>query len=652
LNQTAESKAMTTGNKTEDNYWRPREKSASDAAPKSKAIDLGLETSFTELPARISLESKSFYLVRGEAGYHLLSTVCPHQGGEVVNAAAHFECPQHGWCFEHTTGKGINNTRELSALPVTVRRGHLFAEVSLPSAASSTMAQRSKSLDQLTVQLHAHACLEIAYKGFSLLTDPWLCGPAFLGSWALYPPPVVDVSSLRPNAIVITHEHSDHFHEPTLTRFDRSTAVYVPDFPNRRLVEWLVALGFQDVYPMAFGRIYEVSENFRLTCFGPEGLWNDAIVLVDIDGFRLLNINDAGLNRSIASQVVPVDAVASQFSTGASGYPLTWTHLGDAEKIRILERSCHGKLRMLKEAMELYQGNYLLPFASHFALWHRSHREYARLLRTNTLEDVVQTFEGTHVRVVDLLPGEIWDVSSGNITRLPDIREHIYDPDHKLQYLERSFDINEFEQYHPVSGHLTYPDMEAYLSRLNETPEIVFCEDLTVRLRATGGNDDPANLDISFSINGGRLRMSQTAFEMPNLLIEIPSGILKQIVTKNLSWDEAHIGYWCRFTRSPDIYHAGFWRLLQAPYFNKPPDPPLMGYEPITGDSVVADIVERHGERAERILRRYGFYCTGCHRSPGESLAQGAKYHGITKGQTDRLVTELNAVFWPTDRCH
>ncbi|MGH7380676.1 MAG: MBL fold metallo-hydrolase [Candidatus Methylomirabilales bacterium] len=523
--------------------------------PKNKPVDLGAETSFTELPTRIFLGNRPHYLVCGETGYQLLSTVCPHQGGEVANVGSYFECSQHGWRFEHATGKGINNTGKLSSVPVTVREGHLFAEVSLPSVPAAPMAQRIKRLDQLTIHLRAHACLEIVYKGFSLLTDPWLCGPAFLGSWTQYPPPVVDVSTLRPDAIVITHEHSDHFHEPTLRKFQRRTPIYVPDFPNRRLVERLAVLGFLNVYPMTFGKMYEVSDNFKLTCFEPGSLWNDAIVLVEIDGLRLLNINDAGLNRRIASLVAPVDVVASQFSIGASGYPLTWTHLTEAEKVHIMKRACQGMLQMLREAMDLYKAKYLLPLASHFALWHPSHREYVSMMRTNTLDDVVRGFEGTGIHVIDLLPGESWDIAVERIARLGICREHFYDLAYKLQYLERCFDIRVFEKHYPVSADLSPAGVEAYFLRLNETPEIAFCEDVTVRLRAIGGNCETRVIDVSFTIEAGELRILKDSPCLPNLMIEIPYGILASIVSENISWDEAHIGYWCRFTRNQQTCH-------------------------------------------------------------------------------------------------
>jgi CMP-N-acetylneuraminate monooxygenase len=611
------------------------------------AVDLGPVTAFTEWPTRISLGSKSYYVVRGEAGWQLLSTICPHQGGEVVKVGPCLACPQHGWTFEQSTGKGINNTGALSSIPVTVWEGRLFAEIPLPAVSPSLRPPSTKRPEQLTLQLHAHACLEIVSKGFSLLTDPWLCGPAFLGAWTQYPPPVIDVSTLRPDAIVITHEHSDHFHEPTLRRFARSTPIYVPDFPNRRLVRRLAALGFTKVYPMAFGDTFRVADHVQLTCFEPGSWWNDAIVLMEIDGFRLLNLNDAGLNQRIASLVAPVDAIASQFSIGASGYPLTWNHLSDDDKHRIMDRARQGKLQMLKDAMALYKGEVLIPFASHFALWHPAHREYVRMMPANTVDDVLQAFAGSGVRVVDLLPGESWDASSGHIRRLWGRRAHLYDLSYKLRYLERCFDPRIFGAHHPAPDPPTRAEVERYLLGLNETPEVALCEDLTVRVRAMRENCATSALDVAFTLETGRLRILKDLPEETNLLIEIPCGVLKRIVTENLSWDEAHIGYWCRFTRSPDVYHAGFWRLLQAPYYCSRADAPRVDHEPITEETVIADLIETYGDQAARVMRRYGLYCVGCHHSPHDTVRLGARHHGLNARQIDALVRELNQMFRP-----
>lgn len=96
-------------------------------------MDLGPEASFTKFPAPIFVGESSYYLVRGTGGYKLLSTYCPHSGGEVTLWGTFFYCPDHGWRFELTDGECINGPRaRLDSIPVTLRDGRLYAEVPLP----------------------------------------------------------------------------------------------------------------------------------------------------------------------------------------------------------------------------------------------------------------------------------------------------------------------------------------------------------------------------------------------------------------------------------------------------------------------------------------------------------------------------------------
>lgn len=93
-------------------------------------MDLGPEASFTRFPVPISVGDLFYFLVRNKRGYLLLSSVCPHQGGEVVHWGSCFMCPDHGWRFELDEGECINGPNaRLTAFAVTVRAGHLFAEI-------------------------------------------------------------------------------------------------------------------------------------------------------------------------------------------------------------------------------------------------------------------------------------------------------------------------------------------------------------------------------------------------------------------------------------------------------------------------------------------------------------------------------------------
>jgi CMP-N-acetylneuraminate monooxygenase len=614
-------------------------------------LDLGPANAIASFPARVEIGGLAYFLthdpISDSDGYRLLSTVCPHLGSEITDVGDCFECPNHGWRFDHFTGRCITSPgQDMASIPVHVIAGHLLVDLPTETEIKQSTPSRTHRprlrVKNLSISLHAHACLEFNHHGFSLLTDPWLEGPAFLGAWTQYPPPIVDAASLHPSAIWISHEHSDHFHEPTLARFDRYIPIYTPDFPNRRIINRLRQMGFKNAIAMPFGQTIEIADKFRLTCYEPASLWNDAVVLIEIDGLRFLNLNDAGLNRRIARAVAPVDVIASSFSPGASGYPLTWTHLSDQQKSAINERSRQGILHMLKEAVEMYGGKIVLPFAGHFSLWHPSHEPYVRAMRKNTVDDVVEAFKGHSARVVDLLPGEAWHVEGDTITRAWKRRNRLYESDRQIAYLRRNFDADAFTAHHPQAQAPARSDIERYFLSLNRTAEIAFCEDLTVTVRQMPASTEP---DFGFAINGGKLRILPAPADQPNLLIEIPPGILRRILTHNLSWDEAHIGYWCRFSRQPDVFHAGFWRLLQAPYFAKPagikPDA-KQNTGPITGSWILADILEKFGDRADRIIRRYGLYCAGCQHSTADTIAQGARQHGLDDSHLVRLLRDLN----------
>lgn len=608
-------------------------------------LSLGTVDQFAETPRRVSHGSRTYFVVRGADGFHLLSGVCPHQGGAVFDEGSRFECPVHGWRFDRVTGRCLNApSRALSSFPVQQEDGRLYAMVPGDTGVDGTEVGNTRSRTGLTIQLHAHACLEIRYGGFTLLTDPWLNGPAFFGAWAPYPPPRTNGADLRPDVILITHEHSDHFHEPTLRLFDRRTPMLVPDFPNRRLIRRLRDWGFTAVTAIPFGQPCVIHDRWQVTAFEAESYWNDAFFLIDIDGFRILNSNDAGINARIANLVAPVDLLAAQFSGGASGYPWTWNHLSHDQKVALSAQACTGKLKMIGAAVDLYRATAVLPFASHFTLWHPSHRQYGRAMRRNSLEDVKQALGATEV--IDLLAGETWDVGAGVIRRGDLDRGRLYQTDRMEAYMASAVSPSAFAVHFPVDESLTLAELTRYLEQLNRVPDIVHCEDLTVRIRGVPAESHRPPLDVALEVTGGRLGILAAPPELPNLSIEIPLALLTAIIREGHSWDEAFIGYWCRFDRHPNVYHAGFWRLLQAPYYM---DPAHGGRHRarVERDSSIADVLERGGAAADRILRRYGLYCAGCQHSIAESIESAGRSHGIEPLRIEMLVRELGRVGQP-----
>jgi hypothetical protein len=57
----------------------------------------------------------------------------------------------------------------------------------------------------------------------------------------------------------------------------------------------------------------------------------------------------------------------------------------DQQKVDISKKACEGKLGLIRDAVCIYRASSVLPFPSHFALWHPSHRHLAALMSRNQL---------------------------------------------------------------------------------------------------------------------------------------------------------------------------------------------------------------------------------------------------------------------------
>ena len=176
----------------------------------------------------VQIGQQHFYLIRGEKPVRMFSLICPHNGGIVEPQGELLVCPIHKWKFDARTGRSVVGSKGLKELIVTLDDGKIMADLEEDDATINDLPQ---DVD-VTIKLLAHACLEIKYNGFTLLTDPWLAGPAFHGSWIQYPAPSCGPKDIQPDALLITHEHTDHCHPNTLQQLDRSIPVSFSGVPQ------------------------------------------------------------------------------------------------------------------------------------------------------------------------------------------------------------------------------------------------------------------------------------------------------------------------------------------------------------------------------------------------------------------------------------
>lgn len=584
----------------------------------------------------VELSGQHFYLVRDHESIRMFSLICPHQGGIVAPQGKLLVCPVHKWKFDARSGESVVGSKGLTDIPVQLVDGKVIAEV---GEEGSVEKRSSRGKHPVDVKLVAHACMEIRFKRFTLVTDPWLDGPAFHGAWAQYPPPFSEPRDLRADAILITHEHSDHYHENTLRQLDRSIPIYFPAFPNRRLDKFLAELGFLNLHPMTFGKKYPVNRDFNITCYNPTSNWNDSIQLIDVNGWRLLNLNDAGVNFRIAKLVAPIDLIASSFGSGASAYPMCWTHLTGQEAEKILHDQFTAKKDMLIHASEIYRCRKILPCASYFVLQHPRHRHYQELLSKYKITpfEIRDQLALKGIEVLDLLPGESYSAQTGKILRRG------YDPElfsweSTAAWIDENFQPERFAALQPSGYVYDEAEVTAYFLSLRHRPEIQYVKQYDFTVEVTGDN---RRHTLAFRIENQDIECIDPA-TATNLTIEVPLQLLMHLIRHNRSWDELYIGYWCKL-HNENPYNVAFWRLLQAPYFLTmgSPQEPAAALES-TQDIPLSALLENHAEICGRILSRHGMYCVGCERSPMETLAEGARKHGLSPQEIEDLVGELN----------
>ena len=108
-------------------------------------------------------------------------------------------------------------------------------------------------------------------------------------------------------------------------------------------------------------------------------------------------------------------------------------------------------------------------------------------------------------------------------------------------------------------------------------------------------------------------------------------------------WDEIISGFWCEFSRSPDIYNVPFWQLVHVPWRARENNIERSNKKPyeIKKNESIADIIEKGGEEIIQIFEKNGLFCVGCEAAMGETVEDGCKIHGLNEKQKDKLILEL-----------
>src|SRR4030095_523681 len=151
------------------------------------------------------------------------------------------------------------------------------------------------------VSYFGQACTLIEVGGTKILTDPWLTEGAYFGTWfhthLLADAGVTpDCFSKDVDYLFLSHEHEDHVDPETLRHFPPQVPVLICKFPTPRFRHYLESLGLRNIRDIASSQETNLASGVSVTIFGTAEYTNDAALLVEGDGCRLLNETDCKLS--------------------------------------------------------------------------------------------------------------------------------------------------------------------------------------------------------------------------------------------------------------------------------------------------------------------------------------------------------------------
>ena len=198
-----------------------------------------------------------------------------------------------------------------------------------------------------------------------LVTDPWVEGSAYFGSWThSHRIPTEQKQAILDCPYVwFSHGHPDHLNPDSLELFKGKT-ILLPDHVGARIKTDLEAMGHQTrVLPN-----YEwvrLTDQVRILCIGD--YYQDAILLLDIGGRLLLDLNDAldrGWGRFVRKTVrqFPVSFLLSLFGYGDADMINFRTDTGELIPPKAAKRHPIGE--SIAAVTESLGVDYFIPFSS------------------------------------------------------------------------------------------------------------------------------------------------------------------------------------------------------------------------------------------------------------------------------------------------
>jgi UDP-MurNAc hydroxylase len=444
-----------------------------------------------------------------------------------------------------------------------------------------------------TIRYLGHAGFIIEHREIRILIDPWFY-PAFLQSWFPYPDNrflLDQVVGQKFDFLYISHLHHDHYDERLLRQLDKSIRVIAPKYRSKGLLRRMNALGFQSILQLDHKETRELAPGVHATMFLDTSHKEDSGLMLELDGFRFVDLNDC--NTLMSELPTNVDMLAAQYS-GAMWYPNCYDYPPEIMQSKVnavrsdLMDTLHRKVTITGCKWYIPSAGpacFLDPTLEQF-----NHRDLTIFPLWENVDCLFRR-ECPNVKVLRVHPGD-------HLTHDDNRVEVDFSRRHSLEdlagYRERRKDEwGEF--YDGPEPQIIYGQIEQYFAKLTRRNKHLlrdFRKDIRV---STGGRTwavQLGKLAESFHIE------SEEPLDPAYTFILSPR-VFKQILDGKQGWEEALLSMRVTLLREPDVFDSRLMALLR--YGNEP-----IQTLQIMRDKDRQEMIERDGLRMQRFCPHAG----------------------------------------------
>ena len=430
----------------------------------------------------------------------------------------------------------------------TIDKKHIILPKQKRSLKNPYLSDQSSG--ECSVRWLNHASVYFKCDEISILTDPWLFGPAFMTGWWLSEPSAIEAVELLKNVdyIFISHNHPDHLHPETLSLIEKNKPIIVADFTTKSTEKFLSALGFTNIIPLPFNTIYKITTNVQISVLKSGDFRDDSGLYLSLNRNQMLLTVDSNiLNANVLPQ--DIDLLMTSFAGGASGFPLCFENYTNKEKQAITRRNKLAIRSSVISYLEHTKPKNYMPYAGMFA----EYAERDQFILQSNAKNSAQTYQS------------IAEQAGANFIK-PEKNKVLFFKKGILQIKQIQIDLLPVENYQFYIDQYKhdYPYSSKKIIAYLEKSE--FYGNHLVQFIPTNDDFDQIVNDIIYAdfknqkfqvITEENLISSAQGIKVMKLFIR--AEVLACIVENKLPWEDFSIGFQMRVERSPNEYESDLW---------------------------------------------------------------------------------------------